>query len=201
MPMIQRPSEAAPGWHHPGAGCHNAKDPAGDPAEESGSEMVTKGRTAHMPLDTGALVRLRTQLDALAIVLGSGSEESLSRRSDSGAWSAADVLAHLGRCHEVFLQRLDRILRDDAPELQRYRAEDDPEWPAWRRLKTEDVLRRLRSLRQQLCAVLDGVKPEQLNRTGRHPDLGSLNVREWVELFLAHEGHHLYAIMKRVRVR
>ena len=39
--------------------------------------------------------------------------------------------------------------------------------------------------------------PEQLARTGRHARFGSLTLRTWLEFFLAHEGHHLYVILKR----
>ena len=44
----------------------------------------------------------------------------------SGKWSAHEQLAHLARYHQVFLQRIDRILSEQAPEFPRYRAEYDP---------------------------------------------------------------------------
>lgn len=57
--------------------------------------------------------------------------ETLHAKPIAGKWSAHEQLAHLARYHQIFLQRIDRILSEQAPEFSRYRAEDDPDWPAW----------------------------------------------------------------------
>src|SRR5579859_4346294 len=78
------------------------------------------------------LQRCETQLqDFLAAALNGAPTEALRERPASGKWSAHEQLAHLARYHQIFLQRIERILSEQAPEFPRYRAEDDSEWPAW----------------------------------------------------------------------
>jgi hypothetical protein len=145
------------------------------------------------------LVRLERQLEALPTILGSAGPEALRRKPAAGGWSALENLAHLGRHHEVLLERLTRIRAEDAPPLPAYRAESDPEWPRWRALSTDQVLDRLRALRAELVALVRALDASDLARTGRHSSLGPLTVAEWLEFFLVHEAHHLYVAMKRAR--
>jgi len=80
-----------------------------------------------------------------------------------------------------------------------YRAEEDAEWAEWRGRSFEEVMQRLHAARETLIAVLNDLTAEQWARTGRHARYGLLSVRGWVELFLVHEGHHLYVITRRAR--
>ena len=145
-----------------------------------------------------SFARLATQLDAVPELLGDATPQALLRKSPSGKWSAHENLAHLGRQQEVFLERVRRILAEDAPVLPQYRAEDDPDWPAWIARPTDEVLRRLHSARAELTALLGGLTPTELARTGVHSRFGPMALPRWVEFFLVHEAHHLYVVLKRV---
>jgi hypothetical protein len=142
--------------------------------------------------------RLSCQLDALACVLADAPEGVITSRGTDGAWSAHDHLAHLARMHEVLVERLGKILREDAPRFADYRAEDDPEWPEWTALATREVLTRLQALRSELLGVVRGLSGGQLGRTGTHPSLGPLPVSAWLEAFCLHEGHHLHLAWGRL---
>jgi len=150
-------------------------------------------------LPSSLAIRLATQLEALPIVLGGASAETLMARPASGKWSAHENLAHLARHHAVMIGRLRRILLEDAPQLSRYRAEDDPEWPSWAALSTAEVLHRIADLRRELTSIVEEISEEQLDRVGIHPMLGALTIPTWIEFFLLHEAHHLYVTMGRVR--
>lgn len=152
-----------------------------------------------MSLNESLRARLRGQLDGLPLVLGGASSETLKQRPPSGKWSAHENLAHLARYHDVFRDRLQRILDEDRPQLGRYRAEDDPGWPPWPAREPDDVLRRLHELRRELVAFVERLTPERLGRTGVHPLFGEMAIPEWIEFFLLHEAHHLYVIMSRAR--
>ncbi|MEE8606862.1 MAG: DinB family protein [Nitrospiraceae bacterium] len=152
-----------------------------------------------MTLSRSASIRLETQLDALSLVLDRASPDAITRRPASGKWSAHENLAHLGRHHEVFIERVQRILAEDRPRLARYRAEEDPEWPKWAALPTDEVLGRLQALRGDLIEIVKYLSPEQLNRIGVHPAFGEMTIPEWIEFFLLHEAHHLYVMMTRIR--
>jgi uncharacterized damage-inducible protein DinB len=143
--------------------------------------------------------RLVSQLDCLQLILGRRDAAAINGRPASGKWSAHENLAHLARIHEIYLERIRRILSEDRPALARYKAEEDPEWPQWTAMRTEEVLKRLSTLRDHLIQLLAGLSPEQLSRVGVHGVLGGMAIPEWVEFFLLHEAHHLYAAMQRAR--
>jgi RimJ/RimL family protein N-acetyltransferase len=145
------------------------------------------------------LARLATQLDALPGLLGGASPEALRRKSPSGKWSAHENLAHIARQQEVFLARVRRILAEDGPDLPPYRAEDDPEWPAWVARPTDEVAQRLSSARAELVALASRLSSTELGRTGHHSRFGALPLALWFEFFLVHEAHHLYTVFKRAR--
>ena len=139
--------------------------------------------------------RLSGQLDGFLALVGDLEPETLERRPDPGKWSAHENLAHLARVHQVMLARLERILREDQPHLERYRAEDDPQWPAWVRVPPRENLSRLKGLRSDLVAAIRSLSAAELARTGVHPAFGEMSVPAWLEFFLLHEAHHLYLVL------
>jgi uncharacterized damage-inducible protein DinB len=150
--------------------------------------------------NSSRLQRCETQLqDFLAVTLKGVSVESLRANVAPGKWSAHNQLAHLARYHQIFLQRIERMLAEQAPEFPRYRAEDDPEWPAWTSLPTPQLLVRISSMRAKLMARLRSLSEEDFERTGVHPKFGAMSLSLWLEFFLVHEAHHLYAVLQLVR--
>jgi DinB family protein len=152
-------------------------------------------------LPESTLERLRTQLDALDAILDGVPEEALRRPPPSGKWSALQNLAHLARHHEIFLDRVRRILAEDRPSFPRYRAEDDPEWPRWSDRTPADVRERLAESRRELTLLVEALAPEDLARTAAHAVLGEMPLPLWTEFFLLHEAHHLYVVFSRARER
>ena len=151
-----------------------------------------------MDPQAAVLPRLRTQLAALPALLESVARDRFDVRP-GGAWSVTDTVAHLARYHEISIERIRAILTEEAPAFGPYRAEQDPEWPAWQAQSFEDLMLRLRASRAALIEIVEQLTPEQWARTGRHHVFGTLSLRAWLEFFLAHEGHHLYILMKRAR--
>jgi uncharacterized damage-inducible protein DinB len=150
--------------------------------------------------NSSRLQRCETQLqDFLAVSLKGVSVEALRANVVPGKWSAHEQLAHLARYHQIFLQRIDRILAEQAPEFSRYRAEDDPEWPAWTSLPTPQLFVRISSMRAKLMARLRSLSEEDFQRTGIHPKFGEMSLALWLEFFLVHEAHHLYVVLQLVR--
>jgi uncharacterized damage-inducible protein DinB len=144
------------------------------------------------------IVRLETQLDALETILAGATPETLMTRPPSGAWSAHEHLAHLARHHDIFLDRLHRVAAENTPRFARYRAEDDPAWPGWAALPTDEAIARLKDLRARIIAHVNALSESTAQRTGIHPLFGEQSIGEMLEFFLAHEGHHLYQLMLRL---
>ena len=125
--------------------------------------------------------------------------EAILQPPASGKWSANEHLAHLARYHQVFLERMDRILQEKNPALTRYRAEEDPEWEQWRELAYKQVAGDLGALREKLIARLKSLSDSDYERIGVHPQFGEMSLALWLEFFLVHEAHHLYAVLQLVR--
>jgi uncharacterized damage-inducible protein DinB len=149
-------------------------------------------------LSQSTLLRLETQLDVLPELLSAAIPGALVARTASGEWSVHENLAHLARHHAVFLERLHRILSENAPEIGRYRAEEDSAWLEWSRLSTEEVLSRLRTLRAEIIRLISGLSRDDASRVGIHPLFGEMSIALWLEFFLLHEAHHLYIVMIRL---
>jgi uncharacterized damage-inducible protein DinB len=146
------------------------------------------------------LQRCETQLqDFLAVALNGVPAEELAAKTMPGKWSAHEQLAHLARYHQIFLQRIERILTEQAPGFPRYRAEDDPEWTTWTSMPAQQVLIRLSSMRIKLMAQLRSLSEEDFERMGIHPKFGEMSLSLWLEFFLVHEAHHLYVVLQLVR--
>lgn len=149
-------------------------------------------------LTQSTLLRLETQLEVIPLLLRGATAEAIVARTVSNQWSALENLAHLARHHEVFLERLQRILSETAPELDRYRAEEDLFWPEWSSLPLEEVLIRLRDLRREITSLARRLSQAEASRVGIHPLFGEMSLALWVEFFLLHEAHHLYVVMTRL---
>jgi uncharacterized damage-inducible protein DinB len=143
--------------------------------------------------------RLKNQLDCLPILLQGLKDGALDNQPVPGKWSARENLAHLARYHQIFLERVERILAEDRPVLLRYAAEEDTDWPHWTTLPSGEVLSRLARLRAQLVERVDGLSSDELARTGVHSRFGEMTLVEWLEFFLLHEGHHLMLVLQRSR--
>jgi uncharacterized damage-inducible protein DinB len=153
-----------------------------------------------MPNHSSRLQRCETQLqDFLAEALRGLSSDVLEYRAVPEKWSAHENLAHLARYHEVFLDRLEKILAENNPLFSRYRAEDDPEWPKWAAMPSQQILASLASLRARLMVRLRSLNQEDFSRSGTHPRFGEMSLALWLEFFLVHEGHHLNVVLALVR--
>ena len=139
--------------------------------------------------------RLAGQLDGIEWTTGSGVADRMSRRPEINKWSPHEHLAHIACYHLRFLERIRSILTTDRPLFKRYPAEDDPEWPSWQSLTTEEVVARVRKSRRELVDLVSSLSDQELDRVGVHPVFGAVNIPQWLEFFLAHEGHHLYVVM------
>jgi DinB superfamily len=151
--------------------------------------------------NSSRLQRCETQLqDFLAEALRGVAPGTLSRRAIPEKWSAAENLAHLARYHQIFLERVERILAEQSPSFRGYRAEEDSEWPRWSSMQPQEVLANLSSLRTKLMARLRPLNESDFERTGIHSKFGEMTLALWLEFFLVHEGHHLNVVLNQRKI-
>src|ERR1700719_2174594 len=151
--------------------------------------------------DESQLVRLKAQLASVDVLFAGASPERIDRRPASGKWSARENLAHIGRYHEIFLERVRRILAETSPQFARYRAEEDPGWQEWASKPFEEVRNQLTALRLRVIDKIAGLQAADYARVGIHSTFGEMTLSLWLEFFLVHEAHHLYVILQRIRER
>lgn len=156
---------------------------------------ITSNLQSSGVLPGGLLNRLQTQLDCLTFLL----DEQLVESGPAGKWSVNEIVAHLARYHQIFLDRLERILGEECPSFPRYQAENDMEWGSWRVLARTEAISRLLALRARLTSTMHQLTPLQLSRSGEHSRFGVMKIHEWLEFFLLHEAHHLYVIFNRLQ--
>jgi len=151
--------------------------------------------------DESQLARLKTQLSSVDVLFAGASPERIDRRPASGKWSARENLAHIGRYHEIFLERVRSILAETSPQFARYRAEEDPGWQEWASRPPEVVRSQLSAMRLKLIDTIAGLQAADYARVGIHSSFGEMTLSLWLEFFLVHEAHHLYVILQRIKER
>lgn len=142
---------------------------------------------------------MELQFGSWPAALGEPGAAALDRAPAPGKWSARENLAHIARMHEITRERVRKILAEEKPEMPPYRAEDDPDWPAWRNRPAAELLEISRRRRAELTSEVRRLSGAELARIGVHGRLGPLTLARWIHFFLLHEAHHLYVILKLVR--
>ena len=140
--------------------------------------------------------RLHFQHEAIEQMLTHTPPEKRTKEIQAGKWSIQENLAHLARYQEVFIERIHLILTGKQPSFARYSAEEDPEFANTRIKSFPDLMQDLKKNRQEIIGLLDDLPDQELQKTGSHPVMGSLELTEWIEFFLLHEAHHMLTIYK-----
>jgi uncharacterized damage-inducible protein DinB len=152
-----------------------------------------------MLLASSTLSRLQTQHEVLDTLLQGLSKGQIEQRIQPEKWSIHENVAHLGRYQEIFFERIQFIRQGETPTFARYRAENDPEFPAWQNSDLADIFDQIKILRRDIYQLIARLDETELMNIGIHPHYGLMNVSAWTEFFLLHEAHHLFTIFGLVR--
>lgn len=117
-----------------------------------------------------------------------------------GEWCALDVIGHLIEAEQRgFAGRVRTILAETDPELQRW----DPDAVAReRRDCVRDpgaLLGEWTRLREASAALVEGLQPGDLGRSGRHPQVGRLSIGDLLAEWVHHDRNHLRQILANVQ--
>jgi len=142
--------------------------------------------------------RLKDQHKTIASLIIKLNNRQIQQSPKNGKWSIHENIAHLAKYQPVFLDRIRKILTNDEPEFEAYKAENDDEFEIYCAFTTYELLKKISIDREIIYHLITHLPPDKLDRTGVHPKYGNLTVLEWTEFFLLHEAHHLYAIFQLV---
>ena len=149
-----------------------------------------------MPLSVSILSRLKYQHETISALIAGVSEDQLRQRNASGKWSVFENMAHLAAYQPVFIGRVGRIEKGEAPVFDRYVAEEDPLFPSYVDKGLEELIRVITRDRSDLIGKAEGFDDAALGRTGLHPKFGLLTLEQWMDFFLLHEAHHLFTMFR-----
>ena len=132
----------------------------------------------------------------------------------SGAWSAAEVVAHLTMVETRITNGAAKLVSGAPPHVPLIKSLHLPVWLAeWRgyRAKSpipldpklvgekEEMLARLRELRQRTLGLLEENRERELSAyRWPHPFFGSLDFYQWFRMIAHHEARHTKQILEIV---
>ena len=140
------------------------------------------------------LERLERTGEELASHAGSSPAE-LAKRYAPGKWSVAEILAHLADTELVNYWRFLRTVSQPGEDVDTF---DEERWA-----ETLDYANRpatisrelLLSIRKALVHYVRTLPADVLERSGTHPEKGTLTGWEWADLIAAHTEHHIDQIV------
>jgi hypothetical protein len=151
-----------------------------------------------MPLPSSITTRLQYQHKSILDLIDGLTDDQVRRQVIAGKWSIFENIVHLQTYQHVFIYRVKEMLEGNNPSFDRYTAEADPFFPDNCAKSTREVMQDLITLRKDIAAEINNLPEEELNKTGKHPAYGEMNLLLWLHFFLLHEAHHLLTIFKLV---
>lgn len=149
-------------------------------------------------MDNPIYFRLQHQYQEIELLVDLLSPAFYLKRHNENKWSIHEQLCHLGRYHEIFSQRINRILEEDTPQMNRYKAEDDKDFHHWLSKNKVQVLEATKQLRSNITTQVVNLSPAAIVRKGVHPKYGKMDILEWTNFFVLHESHHIYSIFRLI---
>lgn len=149
-----------------------------------------------MNLPSHLSTRIQYQHKALVDLIDGLSIEMVRRQVVPGKWSIFENIVHLQSYQHFFLDRIKQILETDNPVFERYIAEADPLFLDNCGKTTREIMHDMITVRKDMAAAMLVYPTSVLNRKGTHPKFGTMTLLQWINFFLLHEAHHLFAIFK-----
>jgi hypothetical protein len=140
--------------------------------------------------------RLKNQHKTIASIIIKLNNSQIQYHPSPGKWSIHENIAHLAKYQPVFIDRIRKILTNEEPAFEVYKAEDDDEFEIYCAFTTYELLKKISSDREVIFHLITHLPVDKLDRIGTHPKYGKLTVSEWTEFFLLHEAHHLLTIFQ-----
>lgn len=118
-----------------------------------------------------------------------------------GEWCVKDVLGHIIEAERRgFAGRIKIILANARPTFEGW----DPAEVAKARTDCEKdtaaLVTELLQMREQSVALVAGLRADDLTRSGRHPKVGELTVRDLLQEWVHHDRNHLKQILTNIQL-
>jgi uncharacterized damage-inducible protein DinB len=149
-----------------------------------------------MQLSSSLTTRMHYQHKTIVEIIDGLTDEQIRRTIWQGKWSMFEIIVHLQTYQHTFVQRVKEILTGNNPEFSRYTAEADPLFLDNCTKSAREVMHDLLTVRKEMTAEILNFPEVDYDKKGIHPAFGSMNLSQWINFFLVHEGHHLFILFK-----
>jgi hypothetical protein len=139
---------------------------------------------------------LRSQLDALDVLLGRVTPERETYRYAEGKWSIREIIGHLIDGDRVFGHRAFCIARGEKQNLPGFEQNDYILTAPYDHLDLEDLLSEFRLVRLSNLAMLRNLDGEAWARLGTAND-DQVSVRALAFIMAGHVRHHMGVLRER----
>lgn len=153
------------------------------------------GYIAHVSEDE-ILPVLRSQVDALDVLLGRVAPERETFRYAEGKWTIREIVGHLIDGDRVFGYRAFCIARGESQNLPGFDQDDYMLTAPYDRIDLEDLLAELRLVRLSNIAMLRNLDEESWMRIGTAND-NQVSVRALTFIMAGHARHHMGVLRDR----
>lgn len=136
------------------------------------------------------LAQLAGVPDALEAALRTAPPRSPSATTGEDSWTTSEIVGHMCDAARYWGGRMRRAVHEDSPHLEQFDQDAFVRLAAYRHIAPETLAQEFRLVSASNVALLRGLRPEQWERVGVHPERGPLTVREMVEIEAGHESGH-----------
>ena len=121
-----------------------------------------------------------------------------AKGGDEG-WSVVEVLCHLRDAEEIALERMRAIRDGDNPPIAAYDQDTLASERNYAGADLHETLEAYIGFREQHCAELQKLSPEDWERTGIHEEHGSMSILNHTTHMAAHDAIHAAQIARQLR--
>jgi len=118
--------------------------------------------------------------------------ESQLDASNSGGWTARQVIHHVADSEAQSYARLRRLIAEPGPQIQGY---DEASWGENETLGYKDLpiahsLEVFKAVRASSLEIIKRLTPAQLDNSGTHSESGEYTIKPWLETYISHPLEH-----------
>ncbi len=146
--------------------------------------------------------QLESTAEILRLLMEGLSEEDARWKPAPERWSIAEILEHLSHVEgHCFRSRVERILNEDLPALEVYDQNAFSAAGQYTGRDPEDSFAHFEEQREDNLEFLQGLEASDLERGGRHPELGEITIAHQLHEWAFHDLGHIRQIAELVRAR
>lgn len=141
---------------------------------------------------TALLAQLRGTHDAYADLAATYSEEAMHRQPAPGEWSGVQTIAHIADLDLFYrTERFNLMLMEDAPTLPLYDPDARMAAGNFAVMTAAEALDFMKTERDALLMLLEGLRPHEWARVGVHPERGPKTLYELAASLVGHGEMHM----------